>query len=138
MQNTASVYPIADEHRYRAESAAWVRFTSPADASDLYAGWLALVAARIDRARGGLLLTRSPQQGSYGVAAVWPDPRRDMQYLSPVAGVQAELEKIDPELANNPLLFPDDETVARTFKFANLTEDVEAEYDAAFSAITGA
>jgi spermidine/putrescine transport system substrate-binding protein len=61
-----------------------------------------------------------------------------VQYLSPVAGVQAELEKIDPELASNPLLFPDDETIARTHTFANLSEDVEAEFDAAFSAITGA
>ncbi len=61
-----------------------------------------------------------------------------VQYVSPVAGVQAELEKIDPELAVNPLLFPDDATVARTFAFANLAEDVEAEYDARFAEITGA
>ncbi|MFT6391643.1 MAG: spermidine/putrescine transport system substrate-binding protein [Ilumatobacter sp.] len=61
-----------------------------------------------------------------------------MQYVSPVAGVQAELEKIDPELAVNPLLFPDDATLARTYSFANLEEGVEAEYDARFSAITGA
>ena len=61
-----------------------------------------------------------------------------MQYVSPVAGVRDELVKIDPELAENPLLFPDDETVARTFAFANLEEDVEAEYDARFAEITGA
>jgi spermidine/putrescine transport system substrate-binding protein len=61
-----------------------------------------------------------------------------VQYVSPVAGVREELEKIDPELANSPLLFPDDETLSRTYSFANLTEDVEAEYDAAFSEITGA
>jgi spermidine/putrescine transport system substrate-binding protein len=52
--------------------------------------------------------------------------------------VQEELEKIDPDLANNPLLFPDDETAARTYPFAQLTEEVEAEYDMAFSQITGA
>jgi spermidine/putrescine transport system substrate-binding protein len=61
-----------------------------------------------------------------------------VQYVSPVAGVRDELVKIDPELAENPLLFPDDATVARTFSFANLTEDVEAEYDAKFAEITGA
>jgi spermidine/putrescine transport system substrate-binding protein len=61
-----------------------------------------------------------------------------VQYVSPVQGVQDELAKIDPELAENPLLFPDEETISRTFTFANLPEDVEAEYDAAFSAITGA
>ena len=61
-----------------------------------------------------------------------------VQYVSPVAGVRDELAKIDPELADNPLLFPDDETVARTHAFANLSEDVEAEYDARFAEITGA
>jgi spermidine/putrescine transport system substrate-binding protein len=61
-----------------------------------------------------------------------------VQYVSPVAGVRDELVKIDPELADNPLLFPDDETVARTHAFANLTEDVEAQYDARFAKITGA
>ncbi len=59
-----------------------------------------------------------------------------VQYLSPVEGVQAEVAKLDPELAESPMLFPDEETVARTHIFANLPEDVEAEYDAAFSAIT--
>ena len=61
-----------------------------------------------------------------------------VQYLSPVQGVQEEVAKLDPELAENPLLFPDEATIARTHTFANLPEDVEAEYDAAFSAITGA
>jgi len=61
-----------------------------------------------------------------------------VQFVSPVEGVQEEVAKIDPELAENPLLFPDEETVSRTHIFANLPEDVEAEYDAAFSAITGA
>ena len=35
-----------------------------------------------------------------------------VQYVSPVDGVREELEKIDAELANNPLLFPDDATLA--------------------------
>ena len=59
-------------------------------------------------------------------------------YVSPVAGVREELEKIDPDLANDPLVFPDDATLANTKGFASLPEDVEAEYDAAFSEITGA
>jgi spermidine/putrescine transport system substrate-binding protein len=61
-----------------------------------------------------------------------------VQYISPVKGVQEELAKIDAELAANPLLFPDAATDSRLRAFANLTEDVEAEFDAAFSRITGA
>ena len=59
-------------------------------------------------------------------------------YVSPVAGVQAEVEKLDADLANDPLVFPDDATLANTKGFAPLSEEVEAEYDAAFSSITGA
>jgi spermidine/putrescine transport system substrate-binding protein len=59
-------------------------------------------------------------------------------YVSPVEGVRAELEKLDASLAEDPLLFPDDATLAQTQTFAQLPEDVEAEYDAAFSAIIGA
>ncbi len=59
-------------------------------------------------------------------------------YVSPVEGVREETVKFDPELAENPLIFPDEATLAQTRTFALLPEDVEAEYDAAFSAITGA
>jgi spermidine/putrescine transport system substrate-binding protein len=59
-------------------------------------------------------------------------------YVSPVAGVREEVEKLDPDLANDPLVFPDDATLASTKGFGALSEEVEAEYDAAFSAIIGA
>ena len=52
--------------------------------------------------------------------------------------VAYRLAKLDPELAENPLLFPDDESSARLRSFATLTEDVEAKFDEEFSAITGA
>jgi spermidine/putrescine transport system substrate-binding protein len=61
-----------------------------------------------------------------------------VQYVSPVAGVQEELTAIDPELAESPLLFPDEETLSRVKGFATLSEQVEAEYDARFAEITGA
>jgi spermidine/putrescine transport system substrate-binding protein len=61
-----------------------------------------------------------------------------VQYVSPVVGVQEELAKLDPELAESPLLFPDEATLQRLHGFANLSEEVEAEYDAAFSDIVGA
>src|SRR3954470_3322179 len=85
MQHAAPVYSLADEQRARAESAAWAAFTTPTDAGELYAGWLALLGPRIVRARAALLLVREPGAETYAVAAAWPDPRRDLQYLGPVA-----------------------------------------------------
>lgn len=61
-----------------------------------------------------------------------------VQYLSPVKGVQEELAKIDPELAESPLVFPDDAMRSRLKSWANLSDDVDAQFADAFSAITGA
>ena len=52
--------------------------------------------------------------------------------------MREEVEKIDPDLANNTLIFPDEATLANARGFASLSEEVEAEYDAAFSKIIGA
>ena len=59
-------------------------------------------------------------------------------YVSPVDGVREELEKLDPDLANDPAIFPDAALLENARAFADLSDDVEAEYDAAFSAIVGA
>ena len=85
MPQTASVHSLSEEQRDRAESAAWADFAAPADTHAFYASWLALTAARIPRARAALLLTREPDSQTYSVAAAWPDPRRDLQYLGAVA-----------------------------------------------------
>jgi spermidine/putrescine transport system substrate-binding protein len=36
-----------------------------------------------------------------------------VNYVSPVKGAKEELAKIDPKLANNPLIFPDEETLSK-------------------------
>ncbi len=77
----------------------------------------------------GLLLRPGPGRADHRLGAVRVAGRRCPATNS---------SKIDPELADNPLLFPDEETVARTYAFANLEEGVEAEYDARFAEITGA
>jgi spermidine/putrescine transport system substrate-binding protein len=93
-----------------------------------------------------MILPKGVKNGS--AAAKWMDFCYDpvqaaqitqyVQYLSPVKGVRDELAKLDPELAENPLLFPDDAANARLRAFATLSEDVEAKFDEEFSAITGA
>ena len=65
----------------------------------------------------------------------------EVQYMSPVEGVRDELVKLggeSAELADNPLLFPDDATLARLQSWGSLSEEEEAKFDERFSAITGA
>ncbi len=109
-----------------------VRFVIPEAGGTAWADTMVLPkgAANRDAAAKWMDFVYDPVQAAQLTAWV--------QFVSPVEGVQEELAKIDPALAENPLLFPDADTVARTHIFANLSEEVEAEYDAAFSAITGA
>jgi spermidine/putrescine transport system substrate-binding protein len=61
-----------------------------------------------------------------------------MQFISPVKGVQEEVAKIDPELAENPLVFPDEEMLANVYDFAVLDDETQLEFDEAWAALVGA
>jgi spermidine/putrescine transport system substrate-binding protein len=63
-----------------------------------------------------------------------------IQYITPVKTelVKPEIEKIDPELANNPLIFPGDDVLAKAKVFKPLDEDEEREFDEMFAELIGA
>ena len=48
-----------------------------------------------------------------------------IKYVTPVKGAKEELAKIDPELANNPLIFPDDNTLSQVNQFDSAALDNE-------------
>ncbi len=85
MQAAAPVFSLVEEQQACAESAAWSRFAAATDEAEFCSGWLTLLAARIDQARGALLLTSDNEKGPFTVAAVWPDAQRDLTYLGAVA-----------------------------------------------------
>ena len=58
-----------------------------------------------------------------------------VNYITPVAGAKEAAMAIDPELANNQLIFPDDTTLAKARVFRTLTGAEEQKYDAAFQGI---
>jgi spermidine/putrescine transport system substrate-binding protein len=63
-----------------------------------------------------------------------------VQYISPVLGVREELVRAggaSAQLAQNPILFPDDETRRRLYFWAGLDSATEDELQERFSAITG-
>ncbi len=61
-----------------------------------------------------------------------------VNYICPVEGVQEILAKRAPELANNQLIFPDDETLSKAFIFRQLKPGEEVELDEAFQKVIGA
>lgn len=60
-----------------------------------------------------------------------------VNYVCPVQGAQAEMEKIDPVLAKSPYIFPDATALAKVSVFAALTPADETKYQAAFQKATG-
>ncbi|MCW3839801.1 spermidine/putrescine ABC transporter substrate-binding protein [Micromonospora yasonensis] len=61
-----------------------------------------------------------------------------VNYICPVKGAQAEMEKIDPDLAKNPLIFPDEAMLSKAKGFMALDEKQEKEFEAKFQKVIGA
>uniref|UniRef100_A0AAU2JWP1 Spermidine/putrescine ABC transporter substrate-binding protein n=1 Tax=Streptomyces sp. NBC_00049 TaxID=2903617 RepID=A0AAU2JWP1_9ACTN len=61
-----------------------------------------------------------------------------ISYVCPVEGVKEELAKIDPELADNPLIVPDKAMAAKAHAFRSLTSEEETAYEEKFAKLIGA
>ncbi|MFU8870542.1 ABC transporter substrate-binding protein [Micromonospora sp. SL4-19] len=61
-----------------------------------------------------------------------------VNYICPVKGAQAEMEKIDPDLAKNPLIFPDEAMLSKAKPFMALDEKQEKDYETKFQKVIGA
>jgi spermidine/putrescine transport system substrate-binding protein len=62
----------------------------------------------------------------------------EVNYICPVDGAQAEMQKIDPELAGNPLIFPTTELLADAKAFKPLDEAQTRAYDQKYQAVISA
>ena len=60
-----------------------------------------------------------------------------VNYVTPVKGAQDVLAAEDPELAENPLIFPPPEVLANVKIFKSLAEDEESVFNDRFSEVTG-
>jgi spermidine/putrescine transport system substrate-binding protein len=60
-----------------------------------------------------------------------------VNYVTPVNGAQAELEKIDPKLASNELIFPSDETRSKLQGYFNLDASDEQQMNDAMERVVG-
>ncbi|MGH3878149.1 MAG: polyamine ABC transporter substrate-binding protein, partial [Actinophytocola sp.] len=61
-----------------------------------------------------------------------------VNYICPVEGAQAEMEKIDPELAANQLIFPDETVLSTSKVFMALNEAEERIFEDKFQQVIGA
>ena len=58
-----------------------------------------------------------------------------VNYITPVVGAKEAMQAIDPALAENQLIFPNDETLSKAHIFRSLTPAEENKYGAAFQSV---
>ncbi|GAA2116324.1 spermidine/putrescine ABC transporter substrate-binding protein [Nocardioides bigeumensis] len=61
-----------------------------------------------------------------------------VNYICPVQGAQEAMEKVDPSLVDNPLIFPTAEELAATFSFMSTDTKTREQYDKDFNQVIGA
>jgi spermidine/putrescine transport system substrate-binding protein len=61
-----------------------------------------------------------------------------VNYICPVVGAQEAMRTIDPDLADNTLIFPDEATLAKAKAFKPLSDDEEKKYETKFQQVIGA
>jgi spermidine/putrescine transport system substrate-binding protein len=60
-----------------------------------------------------------------------------VNYICPVEGARAAMEKVDPELVDSPLIFPDAEVLEKTFAFMPLDTAKAKLYETDFNLAIG-
>ena len=60
-----------------------------------------------------------------------------VNYICPVQGAREAMEKVDPSLVDNPLIFPDDAALADTFDFMPLDDRQSQLYERDWANVTG-
>ncbi|QBE47925.1 polyamine ABC transporter substrate-binding protein [Leucobacter triazinivorans] len=58
-------------------------------------------------------------------------------FVTPVKGAQEEMEKINPDNVDNPLIFPDDDMQSRLHNFRTLTAEEDNKYSTLFQGVLG-
>ncbi len=60
-----------------------------------------------------------------------------VNYICPVEGAREAMETIDPELVDEPLIFPDEDTLAQAKVFRELTPEESRKFNADFQRVIG-
>ncbi|WP_129337707.1 ABC transporter substrate-binding protein [Cellulomonas endophytica] len=61
-----------------------------------------------------------------------------VNYITPVEGAREAMEEVDPDLVDNPLIFPDEATLSQVKVFRTLTPEEEERWNGAFLEVIGA
>lgn len=130
-KTAACLAASGDIVRLRATDQA-IEFVMPDSGVMLYSDNLLVPAKASHKANAEQLINY------YYDPAVAAEVTAQVRCMCPVAGAHAEMEKLHPDLAANPLIFPQPDILARSRVFMSLSTEQQTRYLASFQAVTAA
>jgi spermidine/putrescine transport system substrate-binding protein len=109
-----------------------IKFVAPEEGLSLWSDNMLVPNKATHKANAEALMDHYYDPAIAAELAAW------VNYICPVAGAQDEMVNIDPELAENPLIFPTNELLANAHGFMELDEDQDKKYSDWFNQVIGA
>ncbi|HKJ03120.1 MAG TPA: spermidine/putrescine ABC transporter substrate-binding protein [Longimicrobiales bacterium] len=109
-----------------------IRFVAPDEGMVLFADHMLVPNGATHRTNAERLMDYYYEPEVAARVAAW------VKFICPVQGAREAMERVDPSLVDNPLVFPDEEFLARTFAFMDLPDGTRRRYDRAFARAMGA
>ncbi|HEU0040841.1 MAG TPA: extracellular solute-binding protein, partial [Jiangellaceae bacterium] len=109
-----------------------IKFVAPEEGLSLWSDNMLVPNKATHKANAEALMDHYYDPAVAAELAAW------VNYICPVAGAQEEMVNIDPELAENPLIFPTAELLANAHGFMELDEDQDRKYADWFNQVIGA
>ena len=109
-----------------------IQFVLPAEGAMLWSDNMLIPANAQNKANAEALMDFVYRPEIAAQIAAW------VNYITPVEGAREAITEIDPELAENELIFPSAETLDNTHDFKQLDEEEERAYQELFQSVIGA
>ncbi len=109
-----------------------IRFVAPEEGLSLWSDNMLVPNKATHKANVEKLMNYYYQPDVAAQLAAW------VNYICPVQGAREEMTKIDQSLADNVLIFPDEQMLANAYDFMTLDQRQEQEYQRQFASVIGA
>jgi spermidine/putrescine transport system substrate-binding protein len=109
-----------------------IKFVAPEEGLALWSDNMLVPNKAAHKANAEKLMDYYYQPEVAATLAAW------VNYICPVDGAKQAMEKIDPSLVENKLIFPEESTLANAKDFMGLDQKTEQAYQKQFASVIGA
>jgi spermidine/putrescine transport system substrate-binding protein len=108
-----------------------IKFVVPEEGLSLWSDNVMIPNKAAHKANGEALLNHYYDPVVAAELAAW------VNFICPVQGAKEAMEKVDPELVENPLIFPDESVLSKAAGFMALDEAKSKQYESDFNKVIG-